>query len=154
MTAHERTGWRDRAISERHRLYGGDCPMVDIDFPVIEYDQRRIVALIEYKLWGKPIDLGEASHEALRNLAHDIDVPFVIAAYEPVAWNYYVVPASDNAWARLDGRPWTLTERQYVRWLHRVRGRRAPADVLLKLKNATLPDTIERPRVFGWRVAA
>ena len=28
----ERTHWRDEALSERHRLWGYDCPAVDVDF--------------------------------------------------------------------------------------------------------------------------
>ena len=28
----ERTGWRDEKLSQRHRMWGWDCPAVDIDF--------------------------------------------------------------------------------------------------------------------------
>lgn len=45
MSSHERTGWRDMAISQRHRLYGYDCPMFDIDFMCVEYDKSMPVCL-------------------------------------------------------------------------------------------------------------
>lgn len=32
MTAQERTGWRDEEISARHRIWGVNCPAVDLDF--------------------------------------------------------------------------------------------------------------------------
>ena len=46
----ERNGWRDEAISLRHRLWGWDCPCVDIDFLLIEFDKSLPVALVEYKI--------------------------------------------------------------------------------------------------------
>ena len=44
----ERTGWRDEALSKRHRDWGWDCPAIDIDFLMIEYDKGKSVALVEY----------------------------------------------------------------------------------------------------------
>jgi len=32
MTAHERTGFRDEALSRRHREWGINCPAVDVDW--------------------------------------------------------------------------------------------------------------------------
>lgn len=39
--AEERNGWRDERISKRHRQWGRDCPAVDIDFLMLEYDRDR-----------------------------------------------------------------------------------------------------------------
>ena len=45
----ERTGWRDEELSQEHRKWGFDCPTVDIDFLMLEYDTGRASALVEYK---------------------------------------------------------------------------------------------------------
>ena len=34
------TGRRDLRINDRHRKFGQDCPGVDLDFVLIEYDIR------------------------------------------------------------------------------------------------------------------
>ena len=47
--APERTGWRDEKISLRHRMWGFDCPAVDVDFVMVEFDRARVVAIVEYK---------------------------------------------------------------------------------------------------------
>ena len=49
MSSKERTGWRDQALSERHRAWGWDCPALDMDFVMIEYDNGKATALVEYK---------------------------------------------------------------------------------------------------------
>ena len=54
----ERSGWRDEWISKRHRLWGFDCPAVDIDFLMLEYDRSVPCALIEYKeQHARPVNL-------------------------------------------------------------------------------------------------
>ena len=45
----ERTGWRDQALSDRHREWGFNCPSVDLDFLMVEYNIGLPVALVEYK---------------------------------------------------------------------------------------------------------
>ena len=45
----ERTGWRDQAISLRHRTWGFNCPGVDFDFLMLEYSTGKPVAVVEYK---------------------------------------------------------------------------------------------------------
>ena len=45
----ERTGWRDARISARHRLWGFNCPSVDLDFLLVEYHLGKPVGLVEYK---------------------------------------------------------------------------------------------------------
>ena len=61
MTANEMTGGRDAELSQRHRMWGRDCPMIDVDqlvsssemtdvtgFSALEYDKGQAKALVEY----------------------------------------------------------------------------------------------------------
>jgi hypothetical protein len=50
--------WRDEAISQRHRLWGFNCPAVDIDFLMIEYDQGKPAACVSrlYEIRGRELD--------------------------------------------------------------------------------------------------
>ena len=45
----ERTNWRDQELSARHRTWGFNCPAVDLDFLMVEYNIGKPVGLIEYK---------------------------------------------------------------------------------------------------------
>ena len=45
----ERTGRRDVELARRHRLWGSDCPAMDIDHLVTEFDSFETVGLFEYK---------------------------------------------------------------------------------------------------------
>lgn len=130
MSARERTGWRDLELSLRHRAWGFNCPMVDIDFLVCEYDQRKVVALIEYKFyqgfWRRP----DASYEALQDLADRARVPFFLVYYvkEPV-W-YFSVFACNNLARVLVHEPLIgLTEERYVAGLYVLRHRQIPPNV-------------------------
>ncbi len=81
MTSSERTGWRDREISSRHRRWGFHCPGVDLDFLLIEYHRAEPVAIIEYKHHraARP-DLSHPSYRALLALAERVPkLPFLIA---------------------------------------------------------------------------
>jgi hypothetical protein len=72
----ERTGWRDQEISERHRLWGASCPVVDLDFLLTEIHVGEPMALVEYKHFGaRPIDPRPAVFTALRNLADLAAIP-------------------------------------------------------------------------------
>ena len=77
LVAQERSGWRDEGISLRHRKWGWDCPAVDIDFLLIEYDHGKAIALVEYKNEHAPRQRGatSASHRAIADLASKAGLP-------------------------------------------------------------------------------
>lgn len=126
MTAHERTGWRDEGLSRRHREWGFDVPAVDLDFLLLEYDASEPVALIEYKNEHAPrVAYKSPNIAALRNLADRADVlAFVVRYGENYDW-FQVRPLNEKAKSILQDRK-TLTEAEYVRFLHRLRGRECP----------------------------
>jgi len=39
-------------LSDRHRQWGDDCPMVDLDFLMCEYNHGVPVAIVDYKFHG------------------------------------------------------------------------------------------------------
>lgn len=123
-TRQERTGWRDGAISNRHRMWGFNCPAVDLDFLVAEYNIGKPVALIEYKNFNarEPSYL-HPTYRALCDLADNYKscpLPFVVAFYWPDVWAFRVVPINRCAHDYFDEEV-TLCERDYVRVLYRLR---------------------------------
>jgi len=102
----ERTGWRDATISQRHRQWGFDCPAVDIDFAMLEYNHGSPVAIVEYKHRAARMpNLQHASYRAIRKLADgyaDGPLPFLLAFYCPDDWWFKVFPANDTAQEFLD----------------------------------------------------
>ncbi len=122
----ERTGWRDEALSARHRLYGCDAPMVDVDFLCCEYDSGIPCAIIEYKA-SRPfcIDRMHASYRVLRRLSDSVRVPFAVVFYNPTVWRFTVYPMNDYAEAWFEEGE-ELSEREYVTRLYQIRGRELP----------------------------
>ena len=124
----ERTGWRDEALSRRHRMYGLNCPAVDIDFLMLEYDSGMPKALIEYKHeFAEETSLTHASYRALRHLAVMGRIPFFVVRYT-YEWRYTVIPACNLAETYVPVRV-EMAEDEYVELLYAVRGRVMPEDV-------------------------
>lgn len=129
----ERTGWRDEAISRRHRAWGENCPCVDIDFLVVEYSEKKPVAVIEYKKHTAPaLRLSQANYQALITLAGSL--PFVVVRYWPEIWAFKALPGNDAA-KRFFNRDEMLTEKQFVERLYAMRGMTVDRNVLPALNN-------------------
>ena len=125
----ERTGWRDDRISSRHRQWGFDCPALDIDFLMLEYDNGKAVALVEFKHErAEHVRDANPSIRALSDLANRAGVPAFVCRYaDNFSWWY---PSPLNELARdIVGTPRKLTEREWVELLYRMRGRTLPADL-------------------------
>lgn len=131
----ERSGWRDQWISQRHRSWGYDCPMVDIDFLAIEYTQKVPVALVDYKA-ARPfrIDANAANYTALINASAGMNVPFMVVFYSPqYAW-FYVHPMNYQS-MQWFGRGQWMSEREYVAALYTLRGISVPPTVAIRLSD-------------------
>tara|TARA_Y100000310_G_scaffold318724_1_gene373138 strand:- start:1642 stop:2037 length:396 start_codon:yes stop_codon:yes gene_type:complete len=119
----ERTGWRDQGLSNRHRAWGWDCPAVDIDFLMLEYDTGIPVALIEYKhARAKMQSQNHPSYRAISTLATRANIPFYAVRYTNDYSQYRIIPLNDLAKAitphRID-----LSEQDYVNFLYDLRNR-------------------------------
>jgi hypothetical protein len=144
----ERSGWRDETISRRHREWGYDCPALDLDWLVIEYDTATPVALVEYKNeHARMATTKEANYRALIKLGDMSGLPVFAVRY-----------ASDLSWLRITAlnciargkvteRSQGMTELAYVTLLYKLRDREIPIEVARKLsgyedeKSWTLPDS-------------
>lgn len=126
----ERSGWRDQAISERHGKWGFNCPAVDLDFVMLEYNHGKPAALVEYKHKNaKQVDPSHATYRALKDLADNYKagpLPCFVAVYDPEDWSFIVTPLNGAAREHYEhcvGQK--LSEQRFVRSLHLLR-----ADVL------------------------
>ena len=138
----ERTGWRDRDLSARHRHWGRDCPATDIDF--LEFDNCEPVALLEFKHErAQPYNRFSASIRACRKLGDAAGVPFfVVIRADDFSWfeinaeNQIAVDKFTGAHIRERSR--RVTEEKFVRFLYWLRNREAPETVLNNLRLLSL----------------
>jgi|SRR5579875_3254997 len=129
-------------LSERHRLWGFNCPAVDIDFLMVEYNHAEPVALIEYKFEFERIpDLSHPSYRAIGKLADCSDIPFAVVSVFRDPWRFVVYPVN-----HLAKQKWTtgkeLSEREYVRSLYELRNHlseEAECEILNKLSDEKSP---------------
>lgn len=136
----ERTGWRDMAISQRHRMWGFNCPAADIDFLLIEYSAGKAKALIEYKHEGARINFEEdnvgmhpKSYSALCDLANRANLPFFIIRYAENFRFWQVIPYNSYAKVWL-AKEEVMTEKEYVTFLYKLRGSEIPREIYGKLE--------------------
>ena len=92
----EGTGWRDESLSRRHRLWGYDCPAMDIDFLMVEYDRFIPKALIDYKC-NSDLKIGEAGFRVLNNLGNMAHIPAFWVRYNPDLTEFTVNPINELA---------------------------------------------------------
>ena len=130
MTMHERTGWRDKDLSLRHREWGFNCPMADVDFVAVEYNLGKPVALVEYKHRGaKTPDFAHATYRAIRILADNSGIPFFVAFYNKRPWMFRVYPVNDYA-CQLFEHGQGFSEYDFVSKLYQLRHIVVDEDVL------------------------
>jgi hypothetical protein len=145
----ERSGWREQELSQRHRnFWGYNCPMVDLDFLVIEYNIGIPVALIEYKhARAKTPKLDDANYRAISWLADKAGLPFAIAFYWPGIWAFRITPV--NEIARRHWKPSeNMTEREFVMRLYMLRHLAVEREVLNGLQQQKPPDSDDVPDLF------
>lgn len=143
----ERNHWRNQAISERHRLWGFNVPMVDIDFLVIEYSAGKTKAIIEYKHECEAVDftvpndrgMHPKSYSALNNLANRAWLPFFVVVYSDDFKSWKVYPR--NMWAKeYLKQEVTMSEEEYIIFLYKLRGMFAPPEILTKINELHLTE--------------
>lgn len=146
MSAHERTGWRDGQISSRHRQWGFNCPAVDLDFVMMEYNHGKPCALVEYKhKAAQPTNPSDATYRALIDLADNYSgekgpLCCFVARYDPADWSFIVEPLNDKAkrlYINMIGK--RLSEQEFVHTLHLLRKRTLTAadkDAIGKLNSS------------------
>ena len=126
----ERTGWRDEALSRRHRRLGWDCPAVDIDFLFLEYDHGRASAIVEYKNeHAAPQYASHPTYQAMIDLGNKAGIPVIACRYSDDFSKWKVVPLNDAAKKHIPQRV-ELNEQGWVKLLYKIRGYEVPHGVL------------------------
>lgn len=124
----------DRMLSDRHLNYWGtECPAVDLDFLMCEFNDGIPVAIVDYKYHEGDINnTNSATYKALSSF-HKPDggqLPFFIARYWLHTWAIKLLAVNDaarDAVRRVSsgrfeaGEQIPLTEQQYVNFLFRLR---------------------------------
>ena len=125
----ERTYWRDSGLSERHRRWGWDCPAVDLDFLMLEYDKGKSVALIEYKNeFAPPQYASHPSYMAIIDLGNKSCLPVFACRYaSDFSW-FKVVPLNSIAKNFLKSTI-KMNEFEWVSFLYQLRGYQLPPEV-------------------------
>ena len=122
----ERTGWRDSDLSARHRRWGWDCPAVDLDFLLLEYDKGKAIALIEYKHEdAMPQYATHPTYQALNDLGNRAGVPVFVVRYKRDFSFWTVIPLNLDA-KKLIGHRINMTEEEWVSFLYNIRGYNLP----------------------------
>jgi len=126
----ERTGWRDEALSRRHRRWGWDCPAVDLDFLFLEYDRGKASAIVEYKNeHARPQYASHPTYQAMIDLGDRAKLPVIAVRYaDDFSW-WRVVPLNETAKRYIPQRA-ELTETEWVALLYKIRGYDVPKSVL------------------------
>lgn len=132
--AKERTGWRDLGLSARHRLWGWNCPAVDLDFLFLEFDHGRATAIVEYKheqaLW--PVNAAHPTYQAMIDLGNRASLPVFAVRYKTDYSRFRAVPMNEFAQEWLPETT-TMLESQWVSLLYKIRGRDFPAEKVAEL---------------------
>ena len=130
----ERTGWRDEKISLRHRDWGFNCPAVDIDFLMVEYDYGKVRGLVEYKNEMAHLQYpSHPSYKAIADLADRAQIPFIACRYTTNFSSWHAHPINKIARKFLP-EPFDFNEKGWVKLLYRIRGRSMPQDLFLCCK--------------------
>lgn len=110
LTLHPGTGM---TASQRHRLYGYNCPAVDIDLLLSSADSGNPAALIEFKrkFWAA-VDQYDINVKVVRAVAEAAGLPYLLVAYLDID-TYHVHEGSDR-WR-------TYTQIEYLYYLDGLR---------------------------------
>lgn len=117
MTAYERSGWRDKEISQRHRSWGFNCPAVDLDFLMVEYNLGCPVAVVEYKHHlSTETNFKHPTYRALGQLYDERgkQLPLLVAKYWPDIWAFKHLPLNISAAEWLPSDDWTPWCHSYI----------------------------------------
>lgn len=127
----ERSYWRDMELSLRHKQWGYNCPAVDIDFLMSEYDTDIPIAIIEYKNENcKNIKLNSSSLNVIKELGNMAHLPVFLIQYTH-NFKFNICPLNLIAIETTpkDKQYIWFSEKQYVDFLYWLRKRETPEGI-------------------------
>jgi hypothetical protein len=112
--------WPGAELSARHRCWGKDVPVVDLDYLLIDSNDATPLALVDYKHWrAREIDWDRDTSLAAQH-AFAGDLPFLVMRYWEKPWRF----ALDGPPEKRASYPETLaTEDQWLMHLRSLRRR-------------------------------
>ena len=123
MVKEERTGWRDKEISWRHRFWGDKLCLMDLDgiFTGLETDGTEPIAIIEYKHERAPKQsVSEYEYKVLIRLGDLSKLPvFAVRYANNWSW-WHVIPLNNRSKQILPSRQ-RMNEYEYVKFLYQLR---------------------------------
>lgn len=121
----ERSEWRDRDLSLRHRIWGKGLFLVDLDFIGVEYAYgSEPVLLVEYKyraVLNSEFNYNDANLKAVGNLGTAAGIAAILVFYEKNPWWFELMPLNKKATLFFNDHQ-IMSEREFVVMLHEVRG--------------------------------
>ena len=129
-------GIRDALVTWNGILIDGhNRYSIDIDFLLLEFDEGKARALVEYKNeHAKTQRTGHPSYKALIDLGDRAGVPVFACRYSDDFVKWVVFPLNEKAKPLLPPEWGTkMTEREYVSFLYELRGKEAPGILLSQL---------------------
>lgn len=110
-------------LSDWHRTIGYNCPAVDIDLLLLEFDKGEPVALIEYKHERAPLQrTSHPSYKALITLGNRAELPVFAVRYDDSLTWFRVTALNTYAQVFIPEKQKVMTEPQYKQFLHNIRG--------------------------------
>lgn len=152
----ERTNWRDEKLNLFHQRFGYDIPLSNSSFVLLEYDNSKPVAIIDYRMVND-----FAYSNALIELSNNkyLDIPYFIVQYRIVnnELEFYIYPINQVAMKYNIDCNKTICEEDFVDFLFRLRKRNTSKEINFPLKEIScLEETWQgeivskRHRDWGW----
>ena len=120
-----RTALHNEKLSLWHRQnLGRNCPMLDLDFVAIEYNNNVPAAIIEYKhINGKYGCSGRMpdNYQILADLATASGLPFLEISYNDDLSEWFIWAFNDIARKMMYGKPYLLTSEEFKEWHKNLR---------------------------------
>jgi hypothetical protein len=122
-TGQRRTNFDDaRRLSDWHYDQGKGLAATDLDLLMCESKFETPVALIEYKRMSpRPLEITNALRQ-FQQLADMCGLPAYVVFYDYEPWFFTVRTWNIEAYERDGADDRAMTERQFVAWLHKIRG--------------------------------
>lgn len=113
MPRNEKTGWRDRALSQFLVQNNLHCRAAGLVALFLEYNHKQPVALFDYRRYEAGIP--NIDHPVYRAISA-IELPFFVGCFDN-NFGFYVWPQNSLA-RRLIPDRWLASEREFVSWHH------------------------------------
>lgn len=136
MARKQDSGWRDGLLNKFHDQAGVQSPAAGMKLPMVEYDRGVPVGIVSYLNRSEPLPSGDTvmnAYQAFSGLYQDPagkELPFLTVRYDDSNWSFMALGHNEAGRLLIDAQGssgWhSMTERQFVAMLYKMRRRRLP----------------------------